>query len=76
MVQAEDVSVNGYMVSPVFSVEIQPGKKALSNLTFFSQDLEDNGITAIEELELSFHIYDGDQWKLLYTTDPATVTWQ
>lgn len=59
-VQARDTSVNGFMVTTVFSQDILPGKHAITSVTFMSSDLEDNGITEISDIELSFHIFNMD----------------
>lgn len=61
-VQARDVSVNGFMVNPIFSCDVVAGKRAVDTISFSDSDFEKNGIESIETLELSFHIYDADSW--------------
>ena len=73
-IQARDTSVNGFMVEPIFSCDIVPGKKALDGLTFFEDDILDNGIDTITEIELSFHIFDADSWDAILDTEPITIT--
>ena len=68
-VQARDVSVNGFMVDALFSCEVMPGKKAVDTITFMDSELEENEISAIEDLELSFHIFDNDSWDTIADTD-------
>ena len=75
-VQACDVSINGFMVDPIFSSEVVAGKHAIGTITFLSTELEENEITAIEEVELSFHIFDNDSWDGIADTDPITITFE
>ena len=44
-VQVRDLSVNGFMMSPVFSCEVLAGRKAYDTITLFESELEENGIT-------------------------------
>ena len=72
-IQARNVSINGYMVEPAFSCDVVSGKKAYDTITFFESDLEENNITDISEIELSFHIYDLTSWDDIKDTDPITI---
>lgn len=60
--QCRDVSVNGYMVSNMMSVDVLNGKKANDSVTFMTSDLEKCGITAIADIQLSFYAFDSD-WE-------------
>lgn len=73
-VQARDVSVNGFMIDPIFSSDILNGKRAVSTITFMSEDLDANEITKIETLELSFHIFDFLDWDTIADTDIITLS--
>lgn len=55
-VQTQNVSVNGFMVEPIFSSDVAPGKKVNDGITF--TDLADNGIDKISDVELTFIIFD------------------
>lgn len=68
-VQARDESINGYMLSGIMSESVQPGKKVNGKLTYYNSILEENGITNIEKLELSFHIFDEETWKTIDDSD-------
>ena len=72
-VQARDVSVNGFMIDGIFSSSVASGKRAIDSITFMKSDLEENDITSIEDVELSFHIYDGDM-ETIADTDTVTIT--
>lgn len=73
-VQARDVSVNGFMVDALFSSDVMLGKRAVDTITFLSEELEENGITAIETVELSFTIFDYEGWDTIVDTDTVTIT--
>lgn len=60
IIQCDDMSINGYMVTPLFSSTVYDGKKAIDDITILSSDLEDNGITSVKDLELKFKIIDED----------------
>lgn len=68
-VQARNASINGYMINPLLSEEVVPGKRAIADMTIMSSDLESNNIEKIEEIELSFHIFDNDSWDTIVDTE-------
>lgn len=69
-VTCDDMSINGFMVTPVFSATIYDGKMSIDEITLFSSELEENGITEVEEVELKFRIYDADSYNTIFETDP------
>ena len=73
-VQTRKMSVNGFMIDPIFSADIAPGKVILDDITIMSTDIEENGIEKIEEAELSFHVFYSDNWKELVDTPSQTFT--
>lgn len=73
-IQVEEMSINGFMMNPVFSTTVYDGKMAFDDITIFSSDLKDNGITAIEEVELKFHIFEADTYKTIVDSDPITFS--
>lgn len=75
-VQARDVSINGFMVEPVFSSDIVAGKKAYDTITFMESDLKNNNITDIEELELKFHIFDMETWDTIKDTNAVKISFK
>ena len=60
IIQCDDMSINGFMITPFFSSTVYDGKKAIDEITLMSSDLEENGITSIEDIELKFNIMDED----------------
>lgn len=73
-VQARDVSINGFMVDSIFSSEVMAGKHCIDTISFLSSDLEKNGIESIDDVELSFHIFDDESWSTIKDTNPVTIT--
>ncbi|MCK5128654.1 MAG: hypothetical protein KAQ68_02285 [Clostridiales bacterium] len=72
-VWARNTSVNGFMISPYFSYDIAPWKRAVSSLTFFEDDLEENNITEVNEIELNFHIFKTESWDTVVDTELITI---
>ncbi len=73
-IQARDVSINGFMIEPVFSSDVLAGKVAYDTITFFEDDLTENNITSIDEIELSFQILDMDSFDTIYESEVVTTT--
>ena len=73
-VQVRNVSVNDYMVSGFMSDDVLAGKKAIGTVRFFDYDLEENNIENINNIELSFHIFDKDNWQDIADTDVIALT--
>lgn len=73
-ISVDDMSVNGFMMSPFFSTTVYSGKKSIDDITIFSSDLEENGIEEIEEVELKFHIYNADTYNTITDTDPIVFS--
>jgi len=73
-VQVRDVSVNGFMVSSTMSEDVVAGKKAMSAVQFFSNDLEKNGITDVEEVELYFHIFNEETWDVILDSEIQNIS--
>lgn len=62
MFSADEVSINGYMADPFYAVEVLAGKCVFSSINWFDSTLENNGITAVEEIEFRLRAYDSDNW--------------
>lgn len=73
-VQTRDVSINGFMVDALFSCDVVAGKRAVDTITFMDSDLEENDITAIENVELSFHVFDMAEWETIVDTEVVNIT--
>ena len=72
-IQTRDVSINGYMISTLFSASIVSGKKSNDSITFMSSSLEDCGITMIADIELVFHVIESESYDLYFDSDPVVI---
>lgn len=73
-ISVEEMSINGFMMSPLFSTIIYDQKMSLDEITVLSTELETNGIDEIEEVELKFHIYDVDSYNTIADSEPIKFT--
>ena len=58
----DDVSVNGFMCEPYWSETLGPGKSAFSDVDWADSTFEENGIEDVEEIKMTFRVYDDDDW--------------
>lgn len=63
MFSVDDASVNGFMADPFWATSVGGNKVAFSSLSWSSSDLERNGITSVEEIEIKLKIYDANDWS-------------
>ncbi len=59
---ADDVSLNGYVCDPYWSVVLEPKTMSISEMAWSESALQENGITQVEELEHQLRIYDNENW--------------
>ncbi len=62
MFSVESASVNGVQTNPLFASTVAAGKKANENISFSDSSLEENGITDFTDIELTFRVYDSENW--------------
>ena len=62
-VQAKDVSVNGIPLDPLFSIDLTPGRHAVTDLQFPRSELEEN--TKIQTVEFVLQALDPDSWDII-----------
>lgn len=67
VVGTDDVSVNGVMCEPYWSVTVPAGKTAYSQCSWWEDDLEDARIETMETVELPFEVYDDDTYDTMAT---------
>lgn len=72
-IQIRDMSVNGFMIEPIFSTEVLAGKVAYDTITFLEDDLIDNDINSIDELEFKFHIFESSGWDTIFDSNQIKV---
>ena len=61
-VQSRNQSVNGWACDVMFSPQIPAGKKIKDNVELQLEETDVTKIEEFEDLELSFHIFDFDNW--------------
>lgn len=61
-IMCNDSSVDGYSVEASLWAEVGVGKKAIDEITIWSSDLEDSGITDPNTLEFRFSFYATDSY--------------
>ena len=65
----EDVSVNGFMVNPYWSVHIAAGKQAYSEIIFFRSELEKQDIEVVQDITFRLQASDSADWSADYLFD-------
>ena len=69
----DDVSVNGFMCDPFWATSVAPGKMKFSSISWSESSFEDNGITAVEEIEMVLRVRDSENWSAEYIYE-ETIT--
>ena len=74
VIQCDDMSINGYMVTPYFSSTVYAGKMAVDEITILQSDLDENGITSVDDVQLVFNISDADTYMPITQSDKIDFT--
>jgi len=69
VVNCDDISINGFMMTALYSQDVCVGKRAVDGITILTSDLEKNSITDIKNVELKFKVLSKASFKELFTTD-------
>lgn len=72
-IQVETAMIGGHEITPIFSCSVTAGNCAVDSVTILSSELEEYGITSIEEVSLSFVIFDMDTYVDIVESDMATI---
>lgn len=72
-VQARECSVNGFMIQPTFSANVAAGKKVNDELSFSKSNMDKNGVSSIQTVELFFHIFNWDAMSDSFDTTKVTI---
>lgn len=72
IVQAREMSINGYMVDPIYSCDIAAGKKSKEGMRISSDNAKDCPISDIENIETRFICY-GSGFNSLEKTEPIVL---
>ncbi len=63
MFSIEDASINGIMCDPFWACQVEPGKKANSEVSWMEDTLAAYGINYLEQVEFKLRVYDYDDWS-------------
>lgn len=69
----DQVSVNGYMIDPFWTMSVTAGNQACSEVIFYRSDLEANGITDVSDIEFTLLVSDYDDWEAAYLLEDTFV---
>ncbi len=61
MFSVQNASVNGLQTDPLFATTVAAGKKSNEEINF-SEDLSSYGLTDFTDIQLTFRVYDNDDW--------------
>jgi len=72
-IQLRETSINGYMASPIMSIEIAPNKKAMDGAKIVNEEAEKFPMDNIKNIETKFHIFNSNDWEDYYETENIVV---
>ena len=59
---------------PLFSSTVNNGRMAIDSIDILSSDLEENDITSVEDVELTFQIINPDTYATIAETEAITFS--
>lgn len=62
MFALNSAAVNGVQCEPLFATTVAAGKKSNDEISLPDSDLKENGVTEFTDIELSFHVYDSEDF--------------
>jgi len=62
-IQARKFSINGIMIDPTFSANVNSGKKANDSISISSNELKAANITTIKKIEFGLNVFNADSWN-------------
>lgn len=74
VVQADNVSINGYTVSALHSDYIADNTARFSELTFYKSTLEENGIENVTDVSFTLNFLNPDTFSTILETNELTVS--
>lgn len=74
ILEANDSSVNGFMLNGYIWAQVNAGKRAVEPIEFNNDDLEENGISTIEDIEFSLRVIEDETWDEIVETDPISLS--
>ena len=71
----DTVSINGWNVFCTGVSDTQPGKKQKGMLEFSLSEAEISTFEEVEEIEMTFTLYDSEKWETISTTEPVVLNY-
>lgn len=68
-----ELTVNGYDVTTAMHTVILPGKRAVDVIELYDNELEENGVTAVDTVDVAFNINDYESWDLIAETGVVSL---
>ena len=62
MFSVDETSINGYMMDPFWADSVSAGKCAFTSISWSDDNLEENGISEVENIEFIFSASDNEDW--------------
>lgn len=72
-IQAREMSINGYMVSPAFSADIAPEKKINAKITIWGDDSKNIPMKKVKNIETKFFVFDWNDLNFGYETEFVSI---
>ena len=72
VIQVRETSINGFMVSPICSMEVASNKKVEDSMEILGKDAERTPMSEAENIETKFHIFNWD-YNFNYDTDNIII---
>lgn len=72
-ISMDELIINNYMVSSLFSETVTAGNKANASIDLYSTELEVAGIENVGQIELYLHLFDPTTYMTSYTADVITI---
>jgi hypothetical protein len=63
MFSIDSAAINGVQADPFFATKVAAGKKSNEEISFSDSNLSANGIDDFTDIELSFRVYDSNDWS-------------
>ncbi len=73
MFSTDEASINGYMFTSLFASTVSAGKCEFTSMSWLDSEMEENGITEVEEIEMRLKVYDDDNWSGDYLVDEVVT---
>ncbi len=75
MFSVSDAAINGFMIDPFWATSVGANNVKFGTITWSDSDIEEQGITEIEDIQMSMRVYDYNDWLAdPYFEDSVSLT--